>query len=387
MAMREKVYEKLSRAQVAVEAEDWEKAFKKLRDVEKMKDLESHEKAQLYTAYGYTYFAQERYRESADAYEKVLLQESLPEALMGSTRYTLAQLWFHLEDYPKVLEHLENWLTIAENPGPEPYILLGQAYYLAGRPRDAVEPVRQAIAVGRERGLPPQENWYALLRAFYHDLEDHPRLLEILELLVTRFPSKEYWMHLAATYGELDDTTRHLAAFEAAFAQGYLDGGSELLLLSQLLLQAEVPYRAAMILSKGIEDGSIEGRAQNWRLLSQAWILAQEHRRAIAALTKAAALSDDGELDARIAQSYANLDEWEETISAARVALRKGVRNFHEMNILIGMAMFELGRLEEAKSAFAAAQNTSAGRKAATQWLTYIEREEERLLEFETSLE
>ena len=98
MAMREKVYEKLSRAQEAVEAEDWEKAFEKLRDVEKMKDLEPHEKAQLYTAYGYTYFTQERYRDSADAYEKVLLQESVPEALLSSTRYTLAQLWFQMVD-------------------------------------------------------------------------------------------------------------------------------------------------------------------------------------------------------------------------------------------------------------------------------------------------
>jgi tetratricopeptide (TPR) repeat protein len=387
LALREKVYKKLSQAQQAVEAQNWTKAFKELQDVEKMKDLDAHEKAQLYNAYGYTYFAQERYQESIDAYEKVLLQENLPEALQTSTRYTLAQLWFHQENYQKAIEHLEEWLATAENPGPEPFVLLGQAYYQVGRPSDSIPYVQRAISVAQERGQPVQENWYALLRVFYHELEDYPRLLEVLEVLVTQFPKKEYWLHLASTYGEIGNTQRQLAAYEVAFAQGYLATGQEQLLLSQLLLQAEVPYRAGIILAQGLEDGLIEGTAQNWRLLSQAWILAHEHQRAIAALTKAAALSNDGELDARIAQSYANLDDWENTISAARVALRKGVRNAHELEIMIGMALFELGRFDEARTAFAAAQKSPEGRKTAVQWITFIEREEERLRQLEESRE
>jgi len=387
VAMREAVYEKLSRAQLAVEAEDWDRAFDALGDVERMKDLDAHEAAQLHSAYGYAYFARQMYPESIAAYEKVLLQEDLAEALAASTRYTLAQLWFHQEDYGKAAGHLERWLAGAENPGPEPYVLMGQASYQLGRPEEAVAHVRRAIAVAGERNLPIRENWYALLRAFYHELEDYPRLVEVLEILVTRFPGKEYWLHLSSAYGQLGDETRQLAAYEAADAQGFLVTNQERLLLAQLLLQAEVPHRAGLVLAAGLEDGTIEGTARNWRLLSQAWTLAQEHRRSIEALTRAAALSDDGELDARIAQGHAMLDDWESAVAAARVALDKGVESPHELRIMIGMSLFELGRLDEAEAAFAAARRTPEGRETAVQWLTYIEAERARLGELESSFE
>ncbi len=51
------------------------------------------------------------------------------------------------------------------------------------------------------------------------------------------------------------------------------------------------------------------------------------------------------------------------------------------------MALFELGRLEEARTEFAEAGKTPEARKVATQWLTYIEKEKERLLELKLSLE
>ncbi|MEN8006254.1 MAG: tetratricopeptide repeat protein [Candidatus Krumholzibacteriota bacterium] len=381
MAMREKVYEKLSRAQEAAEAENWEKAFDYLDDVEKMKDLDPNEKAQLYTAYGYTYFAQENYAESIGAYERVLLQENLPEALRTSTLYTLGQLHFHLEHYEKAAGHLENWLTVAANPGPQPYVLLGQAYYQLGRPRDAVESIRQAVAAAEQRGQPVQENWYALLRVIYFELGEYENLLEVLEILVTRFPAKEYWVHLSSAYGEMGDTVRQLAAYEMAYAQGYLETGPEIVLLCQLLLQAEVPYRAGGLLDQALSAGVVEGTAANWRLLSQAWILAQEHSAAIEALTKAAELSDDGELNARIAQSYANLGDWEKSVEAAREALDKGVDNPQELQILQGMALFELGRFDEARTAFSAAQRLPKGRDTATRWLVYVESEKRRLVE------
>lgn len=380
-AMREKVYEKLSKAQEAAETQDWDKAYDYLGDVERMRDLDGQEQAQLWTAYGYTYFAQERYTESAAAYEKVLDLEGVPEALRASTLYTLGQLHFHLEHYDLAAGHLETWLAETHDPGPEPYVLLGQAYYQLGRPADAADAVREAIAIAQRRDKPVRENWYALLRVIYYEIEDYDRLLDVLETLVTEYPAKEYWVHLSSAYGEMGDEKRQLAAYEMAHLQGYLTTGPELVLLSQLLMQAGAPYRAGLMLDQALESGVVEGTARNWRLLSQAWTLAQEHQKAIAALTRAAELSGDGELDVRIAQSYANLGDWERSVAAARVALRKGVDEPHELQVMLGMALFELGRLGEAKDAFASAQRSPEGRETATRWLAYLEHEQERLRE------
>jgi tetratricopeptide (TPR) repeat protein len=385
--MREKVYEKLSRAQESAEAKNYAKAFDLLEDVEKMRDLDDYEKAQLYTAYGYIFFTQEKYAESINAYEKVLVQKDLPEALQATTLYTLGQLQFQEENYKATIDYLERWLASATNPGPEPFVFLGQAHYQLGQYRESVEPLERAITTAREREQPVQESWYLLLRASYHELGDYPKLLEILEILVATFPSKEYWIHLAAAYGEMGDEDRQLAAYEIAYEQGYLERGQELLLLSQLLLQAEMPYRAGVVLAGGLEAGLVAGTVEDYRLLSQAWILAHEDAKAIEALTRAADLSDDGELDARLAQAYANLNDWEKTLETARSALRKGVKDAHELEIMSGMALFELGRYDEAKSVFRAVRQSPDGRETASQWLSYIEREQERLRELQRSLE
>ena len=379
VAMREKVYAKLSKAQEATEAQDWKAAFDNLADVERMKDLSPNEKAQLFTAYGYTYFAQEKYAESAASYEKVLEQEELPEAMRLSTIYTLGQLHFHLEHYQQAADYLQDWLKLASNPGPEPYILLGQAYYQLGKLEQAAGPVQQAIDIARERGARVQENWYALLRVIYFETKNYPRLLEVLEILVRDYPAKEYWLHLSSAYGEMGDTGRQLAAYDMAYQQGFLKRGNEIVLLAQLLLQAEVPYRAGTLLQQGLDDGTIEGTAANWRLLSQAWIMAQEHQKAIASLKKAAELSDDGELHARIAQSYANLGAWQESADAAQAALDRGVAKPGELHLMRGMAFFELGRYDEAKKAFGKAQNSEESRGVAVRWLAFVEREQDRL--------
>jgi len=380
-AMREKVYDKLSKAQVATEEKDWDKAFDYLGDVERMRDLDPHEKAQLYTAYGYTYFAQEKYGEAAGAYESVLEQEDIPAGLLSNTLYTLGQLHFHLENYADAAGYLQNWLETTEDPSPDAYVLLGQAYYQMDRPADAAAEIRKALAEAIDRGKPVPEKWYALLRVIYFELGDFDRLQDVLETLVTRYPKKEYWIHLASAYGEMGDPGRKLAAYEMAHVQGYLTRGPEVVLLSQLLMQAQVPYRAGVLLEQGLDDGVIEGTARNWRLLSQAWTLSQEHEKAIGALTRAAELSDDGELDARIAQSHANLGQWELSVAAARTALSRGVENPHELHVLLGMALFELGRFDEAKTAFTEAQRDPEGRTTATRWLAYVEREQARLNE------
>lgn len=379
VAMREKIYEKLSRAQEATETGDWEEAHHQLDRVERMKDLTSNEKAQLYTAYGYTYFAQEKYAESTAAYEKVLQQEDLAEAMRTNTLYTLGQLNFHLDNFAEAAGYLEDWLAEVARPGPETYVLLGQAYYQLGRLDEAASRVRKAISVAEQRGDPVRENWYALLRVIYYETKDFDNLLEILEVLVTRFQAKEYWVHLSAVYGEIGDTPRQLAAYELAHAQGYLQSSSEIVMLCQLLLQAEVPYRAGVLLQEGLDDGSVTSSAGNWRLLSQAWMLAQEYDAAIVSLGKAAELSDDGELYARLAQTHANLNQWEQSVSAAGTALDKGVKSPQDLHLMRGMGYFELGRYTEAKAAFGEAQKSEQSRDTATRWLAHVQSEEARL--------
>jgi len=386
VAMRERIYDKLSKAQAAAEAKNYAEATQLLADVEKVKDLSPYELAQLYTTFGYLHFLQEKYDEAIQAYEKVLAQKDLPEALQTATLYAVSQLAFQQESYDKALEYLNRWLALAKSPGPEPFVLRAQAEYQLGRYQDGVASVDRALQIAAERGEDPRENWYLLLRVLHGELDQPQKALEVLEILVSRFPKKDYWLQLAAIYGEIGDEVRTLAAYRLAYEQGFLTTNAEIVLLAQLLLQGEIPYAAATTLAKGMDDGIVEPTADNHRLLSQAWTLAREDQRAIESLRAAAALTNDGEVDARLAQSYMSLDEWEKAVEAARESIRKGVEDAFEVRLMEGTALYELGRFDDAKAAFGKAAQSAEGQPAASQWIAYIEREQARLAELNRSL-
>ena len=378
-AMREKVYSKLAEAQTCSEAKDMPCARRLLDQVRAMSDLNSYERAQMWNFYAFIYFEQGNEAEAIRAYENVLKQPDLPIGLENATIFTLAQLYATTDRYQDSINMLNRWFETAENPQPSAYILLAQNYYQLEQYRQGIPPAEKAISLAREKGQEVRENWYMLLNVLYYQLENYRKVREILEILVTGWPKKDYLVQLAAIYGELDQEQRQLGAYEAAFEAGWLERGPEIVRLSQLLMQAEVPFKAAKILQKGLDDGVIDSTATNWRMLSQAWTLAQEDEKAIPALQRAARLSNDGILDIRLAQAYLNLDRYPQCIEAAREGLKKGnLRRTDNANIILGMCLYETDEYNAARRAFREAGRDSRSSKTANQWIKFIDTEVDR---------
>ena len=386
-SISEKVYRKLAEAQELADAENYAAAQAILDEVKANPKLSPYETAQLYNFYGFVYYAQDRFQDSIRAYETVIRQPDIPPGLRDQTLYTLAQLHFTTENWPKAIELVKQWMASAENPGPEPYILLGSAYYQTENYQAMIEPIEKAMEIARERDIDVKEQWWLLLRVAYYELDDYKSVKDILEVLVVNWPKKEYWTQLSAIYGELENERGQLASYRAAYDQGLLVRSNELVQLAQLLLQADVPYKAAKVLEQGLADGIVEKTSDNYRLLAQSWQLAAEDKKAIPALKTAAGLSSDGDLDHRLAQSYLNLSQYDECIAAARDALRKGsLRRVDSANIVLGMCLFEMDRYEDAKKAFRAAAKDDRSRTTANQWLKFINSEQERERQLEESL-
>lgn len=344
-----------------------------------MQDLNSYEAAQMWNFYAFIYFNQENYREAITAYQNVLEQPDLPLGLEQATLYTLTQLQFQQEDYAGALTTLERWFAVAENPAPEPYILKAQIHYQQQEFRAGIEPVMTALQIAEAQGKEPQENWYRLLNVFYYELEDYDNVVGVLRTMIDRWPKREYFIQLAGMFGEQGNEQGQLAMFEVAHEAGWLTRGPELVNLAQMLMQADVPYKAAVILQKGLEDGTIESTEQNWRMAAQAWQLAQDDRRAVPALTRAASLSDDGMLDVMLAQSHQNLGQWQECVDTAESGIGKGgLRRADQAQMILGGCLFELKEYGAARRAFQAAARDDRSRQSADAWLSYIEAEEDR---------
>ena len=376
VAMSQPVYEALMVIQEFVEAEDFANAHASIKKLQEKKKLSPYESAQIWNLSGYSYYLQENYDEAIRSYNNVLAQPDLPEALQQSTLKTLAQLQFTIEDYLKAMETIKRLMALVAEPAADVYMLLGQAHFQMKQYEEAKQPIITAIELYREQGRVPRENWLLLLRVIYWELKDFPNMLVVLEELIEAYPKDTYVLTLAGVYSELGDTKKQLALTEALYEKGYIEGKSHAVNLANLYLLHGIPVKAARVLEKEMAANNVKADVRNLRLLSQAWYSAREDRKAIPPLRQAAAISDDGELYIRLAQSHINLEEWNEAANAAKKGLASGnLKRRDTANIMYGMALFNQKKLEQAKRAFAAAAKDKRSKRAAQQWIKYADSE------------
>jgi hypothetical protein len=381
-ALRNKVYEKLAEAQAAAEAKDLAGAQKVLDGMisaEGKKALNSYELANVYNLYAFIHYSREDYGKALKAYEEVVAQPDIPLAMEINTRYTIAQLYFVQEDWKRGIDALLKWFDMTDTPNANAYVLLSQGYYQLKDYDKALFNVVKAISMYDEKGKLPKEQWYNLARFLYFEKGDIPKTVETLETLLKHYPKKQYWVQLSHMYGEQRKDKAQLAAMETAYDQGMLDKSTEQVTMAYLYLNADVPYKAAKVLDKGLQDGSIEDKSKNWEVAGNAWRQAQEVKKAIPAMEKAAAKAETGELYARLGTIYLDGDQNEKAITAINRGLSKGgVKRPDTARLILGMAYFNTKQYEKARTAFQAAARDERSAKYASQWMKYMDTEIER---------
>ena len=346
-AVSKDVYDKIQKAQELVDAKDYQGALRSLNNLYNPEKLTEYEQANVLNYIGFVYYNMEDVPNAIRTYEKMVAIPSLEPQMAKQTTYTLAQLYTMEEQYQKALQTLDRWFTMETNPAPEPFILKAQNLYQLERYKEMIEPVENAMRVAREREKPVKEDWYVLLNFAYFREEDYRQVRDIQKILLENWPKKRYWFSLAGAYTELGEDNNLIAAYGAAHDQGMLEKESELVTMAQLYMQAEVPYKAATLLEKEMEAGRVSKNAKHYRLLSQAWMLSMEDERAVPALKEAARLSDDGELDVRLGNTYLNLGNYDECIGAVQSGLRKGgLKNAENAQISLGMCLYNKRRYQ-----------------------------------------
>tara|TARA_R110002110_G_scaffold205066_7_gene416915 strand:- start:39063 stop:40400 length:1338 start_codon:yes stop_codon:yes gene_type:complete len=381
-ALRNKVYEKLAEAQAAAEAKDLNGAARILDDMistEGKKALNSYELANVYNLYAFIHYSREDYAKALRAYEQVVAQADIPLAMEVNTKFTIAQLYFVQEQWQKGINALLDWFKVTDNPNANAYVLLAQGYYQTKDYDKALLNVEKAINMYKAKDKLPKEQWYNLARFLYFEKDDINKTVDVLEELLTHYPKKQYWVQISHMYGEQKKDKQQLAAMETAYVQDMLDKGTEQVTMAYLYLNAEVPYKAAKVMDKGLKSGAIEGKSKDYEIAGSAWRQAQEIDKAIPAMEQAAAKSDTGELYTRLGNIYLDGDEFKKAITAINKGLsRGGVKRPDTARLVLGMAYFNDKQYAKAREAFKAAARDERSAKYADQWINYMESELER---------
>ena len=429
-SMSEKVAKKLGVAQELIEQEKLDEGLSELQSILEFKKLSPYERGQVNYFLAYLQYLKEDYKRAIIYYQKVVDDENVPDGLVSASRFTIAQLYFQLEDWTMAVKAVDSILANDSSPRPDLYILKGSALYQQKKYREMIPIVEQAITLSEERnafrleqlqknittaasenrikydknnfdyivlakqvknklktdlastrkssdnypvieeairGLetdtknlaigPTKENWWLLLRAAYFELEEMDKVKEVLERLVVEWSKKEYWTQLSAFYGQDRQEESQMAAYQTAYHEGFLEKSNEFVQMAQLYLSVEAPYEAAKLLQKAMDEDLLDKEVKNWKLLSQSWFLAQYDDNAIIALREAAKLSDDGELDIRLARSLSNIADFKGCVDSAKEAINKGdLKRLDDSYITLGMCQFETAMYDDSKASFVSAK-------------------------------
>ena len=378
-AVSKEVYEKIQKAQELVDEKNYDGALRSLNNLYNPDKLTEYEQANVLNYIGFVYYNKDDPKNAIRTYEKLLAIPSLEPQMAKQTTFTMAQLLTMEEQYQKALTTLDKWFVLETNPAPEPFILRAQILYNLNRFKDMVNPIENAMRVARERDLPVKEDWYGLLNFAYFQQENYAMVRDIQKILLQNWPKARYWKSLAGAFTELGEDEKLIYAYDAAHTQGMLEKDTEFVTMAQLYLQAEVPYKAAKLLEEKMAAGIVPKNEKNYRLLSQAWMLAQEDEKSVPALQAAAKLANDGELDQRLANAYLNIGNYTECVKSANTAIRKGgLKNPDNMQISLGMCLYNLRRYSDAKSAFRQAAKTPRSERTSAQWVKVIDADVER---------
>ena len=363
----------------------WVEAKQMLLDIDSRPKTCStdYEKTQVWNMLGYVAYSLDDFKGAIRYYRLVVDGIGTPPELKLDTRYTLAQFYAMQEQYALAVIEMEIWIEAAIIVGADARMLLAQLYYQLERKADALTMVEIAIAESEAKAILPKESMWSLQRVLYYEKDDLKKVTSILQKLVKHYPKWTYWKQLGGMYGSQERETDQLVATEMVYMNDQLTTESQVMSMAYMYLGAEVPYRAARIIEKGMKDEIIEKTAKNLEVLGQAWWQAKNLESALKSFEEASKYSDTGEIQSRIASIYLDLGKDKQAYKAAQKAAKKGdIKNTSTNYATMGSALINLHCYKDAVKAFNKSVKTAKTKKAKrypSQWIKFANAEGSRL--------
>lgn len=338
----------------------------------RLKD-KSYEQAIVLQSLSHAYIAQEDYLSAIPPLKQSFNLAMLPDEPQQRVHNNLIRLYMATEGFIEAIDLLKIWFVQVEEPQAETYAMFATAYLQLGRYQESIEPLQEAI----KRSDAPKESWYQSLLGAYNELKKHDRCITLLHSMLQLFPDRpNYWRQLAGIQLMENNYRDALATMELAYLRGHIETEQEFLNLAQLYLHLNAPYKAAVLMEKEIKRSHLDKTEKNWEYTANAWLLARETEKAVAALEKARAMSKDPQLGLRLAQLYMESKRWVDASSMLDVILsdkKLDVAGIGQAWVLLGIARHEAKLLPEARAAFEQAKRYQKTASSAKQWLVFLD--------------
>ncbi len=378
-ALDEVTWKRLNDIYEDVGEERYDSAFNKLQKMN-ARARGDYQRAVVAQALAQVEWSRSNYDTALANFELAVELDALPDKTHFSLMYQIAQLYYMNERYDEAIYKLTLWMckVPAEKVTDLAFILQASIYAQKQDWKKVIPAIDNALSLS----VDPQESWYQLKLSSHFELEQFPQAAQTLETLIQNWPDKkDYWIRLSQIYYKLEMEDKALSVLALAYRRNMLDKQADIMYLSSLYANADVPYKAANVLQKGIEEGIVTASKRHWSIVADAWFAAEEMENALVAYQHAGKASGDGEIDLRRAYILVEMERWEDASVAIKAALDKGgfnERKTGEAYVLQGMSEFNLGNYSKASIAWGLATRYPDTRQSAEQWMNHMREERAR---------
>jgi tetratricopeptide (TPR) repeat protein len=364
------VYKAVQNAEKHLQNSAYAQALQPLKTLLTESKTDSYDQAVVWKTIGAIYAAQGKYKAAADALQKSLIGDALPQQQRLDVQFNLGQVYLALNQYQQALTVLKPWIAQNQSPSAHDNLLLAQLYSQLHRYDQALIYAKRLLKGNKN----PPESHYKLVISIDFELKKYKDAGRLLEHLIQRFPdNKMYWQQLIASYQYSGDYHKATAAKDLAYRSGVMAKADDIKQLAQLYNYTGSPYLAAQLLEKGLKTGILSNSSKNLSQLSDIWLQAREYQKAATVLSKAAKQLNSGVVYQRLGSLYIEQQDWNNAYQALKTAVSKpGLLKPGNAWLLYGMSAHEINRDQEAKQAFQKAMNYSYTRNSAQQWLNNL---------------
>jgi tetratricopeptide (TPR) repeat protein len=307
----------------------------------------------------------------AEVLEQLNELDTVPVEEKNKNYKPLSQIYGQQKQYDKALAAANKWAETGG--GSEAYAMLSTIYLIQKDYKNGVVALEKSME-GRE----PTEAELKQQNFCYYTLQDKAKRMAVMEELLAKFPTRDYYTDLLNVYVEQGFNERvRIQLYRYGLERGYLSRESEYVEFSDSLNNIGAPAEALKVMQKGIDSGAVKllsATDRNSKLLAAAKQGAAEDRKDIPKQAKEVEGRKNGEADVKLGLAYLSLGDTEHAIEALSRGLSaervKDVKNVDDAYMTLGIAYLRSGKKAEAAKAFEAAKANPQMAKAAALWLT-----------------
>lgn len=317
------------------------------------------------------------YKGAIEAFKQLLELNSVPNDAYFDAMYYLAAAYAVDGQCQAALDQLKTWREQGRRETADSYALEGNCYYQLQKYPEAIAAIKKAQSLTDQ----PKASWNNILLASYAASGQTGQAAEVVEQQLAKDPTNKQLIHNAlVVYIQNNQFDKALTLLDRERKQGLLETEADYVSAAKFYAniaqegdKPEVASQGAELLKDGMAKNVVKASLENYKLMGDLYLVAQDQDRALAAYDKAAPLATNGDIDYTRAQILGAQQNWAQAKTTIEKALARGVSHKGKAYLLLGKLDLALGDKTGARTAFQQAATDAETRAEANEQLQKLQ--------------